>query len=137
MRHRKKLATAGFALRWSNPSGDQLMRWREGLRRLSKRQAFTRDHQTFAFRAPELVGIALGVQVTEAEDSALREWLANVLTRLPSEGLKASAWNLMWNAYAAALLGVQWPHALPSRLDDFETVELALLLVLLSTSVPL
>jgi REase_DpnII-MboI len=132
-----KLATAGFALRWSNPSGDQLMRWREGLRRLSKRQAFTRDHQTFAFRPPELVGIALGVQVTEAEDSALREWLANVLTRFPSEGLKASAWNLMWNAYAAALLGVQWPHALPSRLDDFETVELALLLVLLSTGVPL
>ena len=71
-----KLATAGFALRWSNPSGDQLMRWREGLRRLSKRQAFTRDHQTFAFRPPELVGIALGAQVTEAEDSALREWLS-------------------------------------------------------------
>lgn len=132
-----QLATAGFALKSTRSTQEQLGRWREGLRRLTKRQAFTRDHQTFAFRPAELVGIALGVQATEPQGTAFREWFVNVLTRLASEGTKTSAWNILWNAYAASLMGVTWTDPLPERFENLETIEVALLLVLLSSGVPL
>ena len=45
-----------------------------------------------------------------------------------------------WNLYGkrgtpAALLNVHWPRVLPSRFEEFETVELALLLVLMSAGI--
>jgi hypothetical protein len=132
-----QIATAGFAVKSTAPTEEQLVRWREGLRRLSKRQVFTRDHQTFAFRPAELVGIALGIQITEPHGTAFREWLVNVVTRLSSEEPKASAWNVLWNGYAASLMDVAWTHPLPARFDDLETIEVALLLVLLSSGVRL
>jgi len=132
-----QMATAGFAVKSTRPTPKQLQRWREGLRRLSKRQAFPSDHQTFAFRPTELVGIALGTQITEQEDTTLRNWLVEVMTRLSSEESKASTWNVLWNGYAGSLMGVEWTHPLPARIDDLETTELALLLVLLSSGMRL
>jgi hypothetical protein len=118
-------------------NNEQLGRWREGLRRLSRREAFTRDHQTFVFRPAELVGITLGVQATESQGTALREWLVKVVTQLPSEVPKTSAWNLMWNSYAASLLGIACSDPLPAPLSEFETVEIALALVLATSAVSL
>ena len=132
-----RIAIAGFAVASMQTNDEQLRRWREGVRRLSRRQAFTRDHQTFVFRPAELIGVALGVQRTEAPGSALREWLVKIVARLPAEGPKTTAWNLLWNGYAAALLGVVCSDPLPARLTEFEGVEIALAIVLLSGAVSL
>jgi hypothetical protein len=60
-----------------------------------------------------------------------------VVTQLPSEGPKTTAWNLLWNGYAASLLGIACSDPLPARFSEFETVEIALALVLLTSGAAL
>ena len=132
-----QIATAGFAVRTIRQNEERVAFWHEGLRRLTKRQVFTRDHQTFVFRPPELVGVALGIQAIEENSTEFHQWLGQALVRLPLEGPTVSSWNALWNSYAASLLGVQLSHSLPASLNDLETPELALLLVLITSGAPL
>jgi hypothetical protein len=124
-----QLALAGYSIASVSAATDQLARWREGLRRLSKRDAFPRDHQTFAFRPAELVGLALGVRTTEADASALRSWLREILAALPAKG-KCTLWNRLWNAYAALLLGISPTDSFPNQLDELDAAELSALRIL-------
>lgn len=55
--------------------------WGKGMDRLSKKDPFALDRQTFAFRPFELVGVAAGV----AKTGAHAEWLGNVLNRIDQD----------------------------------------------------
>jgi REase_DpnII-MboI len=126
-----QLALAGYSMTNAAPTADELGRWREGLRRLSRRDAFPRDHQTFAFRPTELVGLALGVKASEGNASKLYEWLIRTVESVNAKA-NSSLWNCFWNGYAAFLLGSSSPAIDPIRLDELDDAELAAVVILRS-----
>lgn len=131
------LAVAGFSACYSAPTEEQLARWKEGLKRLSKRAPFTQDRQTFAFRPPELIGVALGIRAIETESSPLRAWFCEVLASLPEKTAGQSIWHTLWHAYANELFGIAWNGSLYTKLEDWTAAELALALVLLNDVSPI
>ena len=116
----------------SEPQPEDLSRWREGMKRLVKREPFPRDRQTFAYRPTELVGLAVGISTTEGRSSPSAVWIKSVLQDLPGKSPPTNAWALLLYHYAAAILGVQFPLAIPARLSEYDTTELGLLIALLA-----
>lgn len=125
-------AAAGFAMAVSEPQHEELSRWREGMKRLVKREPFPRDRQTFAYRPSELVGLAVGISAAEGRSSASAAWIRSVIHNLPSKSPPTNAWALLLYHYTAAILGVQFPLAIPARLSEYDTAELGLLIALLA-----
>lgn len=125
-------AAAGFAIAVSEPQAEELSRWREGMKRLVKREPFPRDRQTFAYRPSELVGLAVGISIAEGRTSASARWIRSVIQDLPSKSPPTNAWALLLYHYAAAILGIQFPLAIPARLSEYDTTELGLLIALLA-----
>ena len=56
--------------------------WEAGLRKLSHREPFTADRQTFAFRPVEIFGLALGFHGSPALPDDLRSWFRGTIERL-------------------------------------------------------
>ena len=56
--------------------------WEAGLRKLSHREPFTADRQTFAFRPVEIFGLALGFHGSHALPDDLRSWFRGTIERL-------------------------------------------------------
>ena len=125
-------AAAGFAMAVSEPQPEELSRWREGMKRLVKREPFPRDRQTFAYRPTELVGLAVGISIAEGRSSASVAWIRSVLQDLPAKSPPTNAWALLLYHYAAAILGIQFTLAIPARLSEYDTTELGLLVALLA-----
>lgn len=125
-------SAAGFAMAVSEPQREELSRWREGMKRLVRREPFPRDRQTFAYRPSELVGLAVGISATEDRSSASSAWIRSVIQTLPGKSPPTNAWALLLYHYAAAVLGVQFPLAIPARLSEYDTTELGLLIALLA-----
>lgn len=125
-------AAAGFAMAVAEAQPEELSRWREGMKRLVKREPFPRDRQTFAYRPTELVGLAVGISIAEGRSSASAAWIRSVLQDLPGKIPPTNAWALLLYHYAAAILGVQFPVAIPARLSEYDTAELGLLIALLA-----
>lgn len=103
------LAATGFQL--YSPSGktspETAEAWVSGLRRLSSKDAFPIDRQTFAFRPIELCGIALGASQLLEPAHELRSWLRSVFERLQRDAA-AEPWTQALCAYAAKVLSVPW-----------------------------
>jgi REase_DpnII-MboI len=95
-------------------SPEHLSAWEAGLRRLSQRDPFTADRQTFAFRPLEVFGIALGASRHPALSHDLRSWLRGVLERLERDA-GPDDWARCLSETAAQLLGLAWrePGARP------------------------
>jgi REase_DpnII-MboI len=118
------LAAGGFALSRCAPPPSIRDAYAAGLERLSLKDAFALDHQTFAFRPVEVLGIALGAVACDVP-APLRSWLTNVLTRLQSES-GGDYWSRSLNRVAAAEIGVTWAaEALPD-LEQARIEELAI-----------
>lgn len=60
------------------------MAWEAGLRRLSQREPFTPDRQTFAFRPVEMFGLSLGIARSNSPLDDFRQWLIGIYERLAS-----------------------------------------------------
>lgn len=125
-------AAAGFAMAVAEPKPEELSRWRDGMKRLVKREPFPRDRQTFAYRPTELVGLAVGISVGEGRSSASAGWIRSVIQDLPGKSPPTNAWALLLYHYAASIVGVQFPLAIPARLPEYDTTELGLLIALLA-----
>ena len=119
------LAAAGYALGRTSVAGSVLEAYAAGLHRLSLRDAFALDHQTFAFRPVELLGIALGAAACKSLAAEARTWLENVLTRLRAES-DGDYWSRSLNRVAASRLGLSWPTPSPPPLQEAQVDELAL-----------
>jgi hypothetical protein len=103
------LAEAGYALtRGSEPRPAATVEaWRGGLERLSSKNAFPADRQTFAYRPLELYGLCLGARGLLDTEAASLGWLKEVARRL--EGLVAwSSWGGLLTRLAASVVGVRW-----------------------------
>lgn len=125
------VALGGYVLHFSTPSREQMERWTVGLERLSKRDPFPRDRQTFAFRPVELLGIILGI-IHHSKSGCNTEftWAVGLIEQLPDKNPPADIWSLLIYHYAASLLGIPWTGSpLPLRLKEYQWHELALLLI--------
>ena len=125
-------ATAGFAMAMIEPQSEELLRWRAGLKRIVKREPFPRDRQTFAYRPTELVGLALGIKKAENSGDPSATWIRAIIQELPSKNPPNDAWALMLYHYTAAVIGADFPIAIPARLSDYDSTELGLLIALLA-----
>jgi len=126
--HAPYLAAVGYCL--ARPHGVTLPAiadaWADGLSRLSAKEAFPTDHQSFAFRPLEVLGIVQGVRsFPDAKPPPSRKWLEGVLARLEREGC-ADFWSRSINATAARLLGVSWRPVYTPALAEMHLDELAL-----------
>lgn len=103
------LAAAAYQLvsPTANPPADVVEAWEDGLRRLSGKNAFPIDRQTFAFRPLELYGLALGTSRLLGPDNQLRTWLKEVLTRLARE-VGPDPWAQMLGSQAAKMVAAEW-----------------------------
>lgn len=106
------LAIEGYKL-WSarseSPFGPPAS-WAKGMDRLSKRDPFALDRQTFAFRPFELVGIAAGI----ARVGVHSDWLGNVLSRLGKDHNLTSRQRLFLGlAHSLARAGKDPQTAIP------------------------
>jgi hypothetical protein len=89
------------------------------------KEAFPPDHQSFAFRPLEVLGVALGAAKVSSLDLTSRKWLEGVLARLEREGCK-DYWSRSITATAARLLGVCWGAVYPPAVPAMQLVDLAL-----------
>ena len=80
------LAAFGFrcASRRIFTDAESLTAWEAGLKRLSQREPFTPDRQTFAFRPVEMFGLSLGIARSNPPLDDLRQWLLGIYERLAS-----------------------------------------------------
>ena len=101
------LAATGYALSVSPEQGVHSRSWGTGLDRLTGRDAFPADRQSFAFRPLEVLGITLGAASCEHASSDGKEWLRRVITRLARDG-NTDAWSIGLYGAAASVLGVPW-----------------------------
>lgn len=122
-------ALASFGFRIASPrttcSPEHLSAWEAGLRRLSQRDPFTADRQTFAFRPLEVFGIALGVSRHASLPHDLRNWLRGVLERLERDA-SPDDWARCLSETAAQLLGLAWPDTGSRPVGSLGLDELAL-----------
>lgn len=125
-------AAAGYAMTVAEPQLEELSRWRDGLKRLARREPFPRDRQTFAYRPTELVGLAIGISKVENHGSPSASWIRSVIQILPSKNPPADAWATLLYHYAAAVADVTFSLPIPARLSECDTPDLALLIALLT-----
>jgi hypothetical protein len=122
------LAAAGYALTHrdaSRPAG-VIDAWRAGLDRLSAREPFPADRQTFVYRPVELYGLCLGAQRLLAADDPRGLWLRDVVRRLEAEAPQET-WGGMLSRLAASGLGVGWARRWPHPRPEWGVNELAFL----------
>lgn len=124
------IATAGYSMCAATLNSEQSSRWQSAMDRLTQKDPFPRDRQTFAFRPPELVGIALGVSKSNGGNCPIVSWFRQVIEGLPDKNPAQDLWATLLHHYAAVLVGTSWQIKLSSRLADYELPELCLLFAL-------
>ncbi len=129
------LATAGYKL--SRAGGlrptDVVDSWRAGIQRLTEKNPFPADRQTFVFRPLELYGLSLGAEKLLINDEPGRRWLCEVVRKLESL-THGGNWPRMISWIAAGHLGVNWSSSVSPPTSDQPPEELALLRWLTSTT---
>jgi hypothetical protein len=118
------LAAAGFIVSRNSLPASVRAAYAAGLERLSLKDAFALDHQTFAFRPVETLGIALGAVACDVS-AALRSWLVEVLTRLRAD-TGGDYWSRSLNRIAAAQVAVAWPAMPVPPFEQAQVEELAM-----------
>jgi len=122
------LAAAGY--QYANPRFQRDVQydqeWTRYFKRLSQRQAFPIDRESYFYRPLDLLGICIGAQSCPALTDSDRQWLKTILetgaTRLP-ENSRAH----YLGAVAANHLGVNWTMHSTPRLQDLSLATLSLL----------
>jgi hypothetical protein len=134
--HAPALAASGYQIASASTAcpPDLLDAWQAGLQRLSCKDAFASDRQTFAYRPLEVFGICTGAGKIASIDGNLLAWLKGVLLRLERE-VSNSGWAGQLCEAAAAKIGAKWQSSLPVNLPLMRSEELALRRWLLSTSI--
>ncbi len=122
------LAAAGFALTFAHSArpADEVAAWRSGLERLSGKEAFPADRQSFAYRPVEFYGLCLGAQHLLAPDCPAASWLKTVALRLGTV-TPAESWGGLLSRIAASLVGARWGGTWPQPRPDWPIDDLALM----------
>ncbi len=117
------LAAAGYLLDAHRADLDLQTSWAAGLGRLTTRQPFPRDRESFFYRPLDLLGICLGLAASKQADPDHHQWLLNVLEQGAEHLNEAELWAQLLGANAAHALGIKWrlprvPRAQECGLDD-------------------
>jgi hypothetical protein len=125
--HAPALASAGYQIASAGlvTTPEVLSAWQAGLQRLSCKDAFASDRQTFAFRPLETFGICLGASSMQSLDGMLLSWLKTVLLRLEQE-VASPYWAGQLCVVAAAKIGVKWQGQRAPVVSQMRPEELAL-----------
>jgi hypothetical protein len=102
--HAPALSALGYWL-GSGGAGDLRGAWLQGIQRLSAREAFPSDRQSFVYRPVELLGVAVGLS-TFSDQPSLRSWFAEVVERLKREPAGA-VWSVALRTAAEHVLAPQ------------------------------
>lgn len=121
------LATAGYLLATGKADQELQRAWAAGLARLSTRQPFPRDRESFFFRPLELLGICLGLAASSVVDPSHRRWLLDVLEQGSDHLREANLWTQLLGACAAYAASVTWQLPRVPRAHECRLEELALL----------
>jgi hypothetical protein len=122
------LAAAAYLLTHQNAlrPADAVDGWRSGLKRLSAKNAFPADRQTFAHRPLELYGLSLGARHLLAEPAEELQWLRDVARRL-EPATPADFWGAAISRLASSFLGVTWSSDWPALAPNQPISDFALL----------
>jgi REase_DpnII-MboI len=103
------LAAFGYRIAGHRCEPDDASRsaWEAGLNRLSQREAFTADRQTFVFRPVEMFGLALGFHASPGLPDVLRSWFRVTIERLGRD-YPHDDWGGPLYQTAARLTGAAW-----------------------------
>lgn len=122
------LASAGY--QYLNPDFSRPLaydqEWARHFKRLSQRQAFPIDRESYFYRPLDLLGICLGARLCPAINAEDRRWLQAVVqqgaTRLPEHSRAHYLGSI-----AAAQIGITWTMHSTPRLQDLPLAWLSLL----------
>lgn len=122
------LAAAGY--QYANPrfqrDSQYDLEWARHFRRLSQRQAFPIDRESYFYRPLDLLGICIGAESCPALSDSDREWLKGIMesgaARIPEHSRARYL-----GAVAASHLGVTWAAHSTPRLQDLTLSTLSLL----------
>ena len=121
------LATAGYLLAMCRADQELQTAWAAGLARLTTRQPFPRDRESFFYRPLELLGICLGLAASSRVDSRHRRWLLDVLEQGADRLGETELWTQLLGVCAAHALGATWQLPRLPRAHECGLEELALL----------
>jgi hypothetical protein len=123
------LASAGYALSVAGsraPAGFA-GQWAEQVTRLSKRDPFPLDRESFFFRPQELLGIAVGVACCADVSAESRAWLLDVLQRGERRLESGGVWARTCGAVAAEVVGAKFTPSSSPVIEAIDLPELCLL----------
>jgi hypothetical protein len=121
------LAAAGYLMTLG--SADQALQseWAAGLARLTTRQPFPRDRESFFFRPLELLGICLGLEACSRVDPSHRAWVRDILERGVDFIKDGDLRTQLLASYGSQAVGATWPVPRVPQAKDCGLEELALL----------
>lgn len=121
------LASAGYALALGELQDDNSQQlWADGLTRLSARNAFPVDRNSFFYRPVELLGVSLGAAnnlKVKAEDV---QWLRGMLADGEQKLASCEAWGFLLGALAAHINAGAWRPRPALQLEGGAAEELGL-----------
>lgn len=108
VRHAQTLAAYGYLLNFEKYiSSQHHSDWADALERLTAKDPFPLDRQSFTFRPVEVLGIVLGATKCDAVNQETRSRLMQIIVRLAVEGNK-DTWSIGLYGLAAHILGIEW-----------------------------
>ena len=122
------LAAVGYALVLGQGIYDDnlLAAWADGLGRLSSRQPFPSDRNSFFYRPVELLGISLGAVKCHKVCSKDLDWLRSVLAQGEQQLASSDSWAFLLGACASNILSRPWKPRSLLPLEEIAAEELAL-----------
>jgi len=124
------LAAIGYAIGSEALMPNHALRtvWANGLDRLSARNPFPLDRESFAYRPIELFGIALGATHCDGVNTSSKQWLTDVVVKAEEKLSEGDFWQRLLSGCAAFLLGRHWKRVSAPAPEDMSAEELSLLI---------
>jgi hypothetical protein len=121
------LASAGYALSLGEVRDNaSQQRWAEGLTRLSHRNVFPVDRNSFFYRPVELLGVSLGAAHNSNVRTEDMRWLGQVLADGEQKLAACEPWAFLIGALAAHLHACAWRPILPLQPEGVTAEDLSL-----------
>lgn len=111
--------------------------WREGINKLSNKDPFRTDRQSFLFRPEELLGICLGAAALEEDIRGGVNWLRDAVSKVEKEYKGDEEWRYRLGQIGAAYLGVEWSRSKNPSIDKISSDAQALHLLSATGRLPL
>lgn len=101
--------------------------WGQAFERLTQRDPFPADRESFFFRPVDLLGISIGAMRCPDLKPTSRDWLRSVLAEGGQRIDENNLWAYWLSGYAAWMLGSGWRSRRTPAADDLSLTDLCLL----------